>query len=71
MPTASSQAERSPDRQEGAVSLDLAKQVLDRFRPDMETVTGTETGTHLDEPWNRETSCVIVSAFMAPLRTRQ
>jgi hypothetical protein len=62
MPTASSQLERSPDRQEGAVSLDLAKQVLDRFRPDLETVTGTETGTQLDEPWNREAGCVAVSA---------
>ena len=33
MPTASSRAERSPDMQESARFLDLADQVLERFRP--------------------------------------
>jgi glycosyltransferase involved in cell wall biosynthesis len=33
MPTASSRAERSPDMQESASFLDLADQVLERFRP--------------------------------------
>ena len=35
MPTASSRAERSPDRQEGEIFLNLGEQVLDRFRPDV------------------------------------
>ncbi len=35
MPTASSRAERSPDRREADVFLELAGQVLDRFRPDV------------------------------------
>ena len=35
LPTASSRAERSPDGSEGAVFLDLADQVLERFRPDV------------------------------------
>ena len=35
MPTASSRAERSPDRCEGTIFLDLADQVLDRFRPEV------------------------------------
>ena len=34
MPTASSWAERSPDQREG-VFLNLAEQVLERFRPDV------------------------------------
>ncbi|QEH32073.1 GDP-mannose-dependent alpha-(1-2)-phosphatidylinositol mannosyltransferase [Aquisphaera giovannonii] len=34
LPTRSSRAERSPDREESAVFLDLATQVLERFRPD-------------------------------------
>ena len=33
MPTASSRAERSPDLRESACFLDLADQVLERFRP--------------------------------------
>ncbi len=33
MPTASSRGERSPDPREAAVFLDLADQVLDRFKP--------------------------------------
>jgi hypothetical protein len=33
MPTASSRAECSPDMRESALSLDLADQVLERFRP--------------------------------------
>lgn len=35
LPTASSRAERSPDRCETETFLDLAEQVLDRFRPDV------------------------------------
>ena len=35
VPTASSRAERSPDPREGAVFLDLADQVFERFRPDV------------------------------------
>jgi glycosyltransferase involved in cell wall biosynthesis len=35
MPTASSRAERSPDMRESACFLNLADQVLDRFRPDI------------------------------------
>ncbi len=35
MPTASSRAERSPDRREADVFLELAGQVFDRFRPDV------------------------------------
>jgi hypothetical protein len=35
MLTASSRAKRSPDHHEGPVFLDLADQVLDRFRPDV------------------------------------
>ncbi len=35
MPTGSSRAERSPDRQEADVFLQLAGQVFDRFRPDV------------------------------------
>ena len=35
LPTASSRADRSPDRREGTVILDLADQVLDRFQPDV------------------------------------
>ncbi len=35
MPTASSHAERSPDRQEADVFLELAEQVFNRFRPDV------------------------------------
>jgi hypothetical protein len=48
----------APDPQEGAVSLDTAKQVLDRFRPDLET----ETGTQLDKSWNRKAGCVAIPA---------
>jgi glycosyltransferase involved in cell wall biosynthesis len=33
LPTASSRAERAPDRREGGLFLNLAGQVLDRFRP--------------------------------------
>jgi glycosyltransferase involved in cell wall biosynthesis len=33
MPTASSRAERAPDRAESAAFLDLAEQAMDRFRP--------------------------------------
>ncbi len=35
MPTASSRADRSPDRREAEVFLELAGQVFDRFRPDV------------------------------------
>jgi len=35
MPTASSRADRSPDQRESAIVLELAEQVLDRFRPDV------------------------------------
>jgi len=35
LPAASSRAERSPSSSEGAVFLDLAGRVLDRFRPDV------------------------------------
>lgn len=35
LPTASSRAERAPDPREGAAFLDLAGQVLERFRPDV------------------------------------
>src|SRR5437867_454337 len=35
LPTASSRAERSPSREEGAVFLDLAGRVLERFRPEV------------------------------------
>src|SRR5271157_3967560 len=35
MPTASSRAERSPDPRESAIFLELAEQVLERFRPDV------------------------------------
>ncbi len=35
MPTASSRAERSPDRREAEVFLEMVDQVLDRFRPDV------------------------------------
>jgi hypothetical protein len=35
LPTASSRAERSPDPREAAAYLDLADQVLERFRPDV------------------------------------
>ncbi len=35
MPTASSRAVRAPDPVEGRVFLDLARQVLERFRPDL------------------------------------
>ena len=35
MPTTSSRLERSPDRREAVVFLDLAGQVLDRFQPDV------------------------------------
>ena len=35
MPTASSRADRSPDRREAEVFLEIVDQVLDRFRPDV------------------------------------
>lgn len=35
LPTASSRADRSPDRDEGGRWLDLGEQILDRFRPDV------------------------------------
>jgi glycosyltransferase involved in cell wall biosynthesis len=35
LPTASSRPDRAPDPREGAVFLDLARQVLERFRPDL------------------------------------
>ena len=35
MPTTSSRAERSPDRREAEVFLEMVDQVLDRFRPDV------------------------------------
>src|SRR5262245_28687790 len=35
LPTHSSRAERSPNPREGAIFLDLAGQVFDRFRPDV------------------------------------
>ena len=35
MPTASSRADRSPDRREAEVFLEMVDQVLDRFRPDV------------------------------------
>lgn len=35
LPTASSRAERAPTREEGAAFLDLADQVLDRFKPEV------------------------------------
>jgi hypothetical protein len=35
LPTASSRADRSPDPRESGVFLDLADQVLERFRPDV------------------------------------
>ncbi len=45
MPTASSRAERSPDRREADVFLELAGQVFDRFRPDVLLTYGGHTAS--------------------------
>ena len=49
MPTTSSRAERSPDRREAEVFLEMVDQVLDRFRPDV-LLTGREEARHLINP---------------------
>jgi Glycosyl transferase 4-like domain len=59
-PTASSRAERSPDTREAAIFLDLADQVLDRFRPDVLLTYGGHPASLELMRWARQWGIAVV-----------
>lgn len=60
LPTASSRADRSPDRAEGGVFLALAEQVLDRFRPDVLLTYGGHPANLALMAWARRRGIAVV-----------